>query len=102
MVGSAVFLVCYYMNGVKGRERLLGARIRSLHRDSVLQCLPQMIIQSDHRKFQFSVDLGHIFMRTVFTIKSTEDLKSKCKPGSDYYLGKTLSRLETKKRNLHN
>ena len=33
-------------------------------------------------------------MRIVFTIKSTEDLKSKYKPGSDYYLGQTLSRLE--------
>ena len=39
-------------------------------------------------------------MRTVFTVKSTEDLKSKYKPGSDYYLGQTLSRLEAKKRNL--
>ena len=32
-------------------------------------------------------------MRAVFTIKSTEDLKSKYKCGSDYHLGQTLSRL---------
>ena len=41
-------------------------------------------------------------MRIVFTIKSTEDLKSQYKLGLDYYLGQTLSRLEAKKRNLHN
>ena len=29
---------------------------------------------------------GHLYMRTVFTTKSTEDLKSKYKPESDYYL----------------
>ena len=56
--------------------------------------------------FKFSVDLsvqtGHLFMRTVFTIKSTEDLKSKYKPGSDYYLGQTLGRLEAMNRNLRN
>ena len=53
-----------------------------------------------------SIDLlvktGHLFMRTVFTIKSSEDLKIKYKPGSDSYLGQTLSRLEAKKRNLRN
>ena len=37
-------------------------------------------------------------MKTVYTIKSTEDLKSKYKPGSDYYLGQTLSRLEAEKK----
>ena len=39
-------------------------------------------------------------MRTIITITPTEDLKSKYKPGSDYYLGQTLSQLEAKKRNL--
>ena len=37
--------------------------------------------------------------RTVFTIKTTEDLKSKDKLGSDCYLEKMLSQLEAKKRN---
>ena len=41
-------------------------------------------------------------MRTVFTIKSTKDLKLEHKPGSDYYLGQTLNRLDAKKRNLRN
>ena len=45
---------------------------------------------------------GHLFLWTIFSIKSTEDLKSKYIPGSDHYLGQTLSRLEAKKRNLHN
>ena len=35
-----------------------------------------------------------------FHIKSTKDLQLENKPGSDYYLGQTLSRLEAKKRNL--
>ena len=52
--------------------------------------------------FKFLVNLllyaGHLFMKTIFTIKSTEDLKSQYKLG----LGPTLSRLEAKKRNLHN
>ena len=39
-------------------------------------------------------------MGTIFTIKSIKDVKSKYKPRSDYYLGQTLSRLESKKRNL--
>ena len=43
---------------------------------------------------------GYLFMRTIFTIKSTEDLKSQCKLGLDYYLGQTLSRLDAKKRNF--
>ena len=29
-------------------------------------------------------------MRTIFTVKSTEDQKSKYKPGSGYYLRQTL------------
>ena len=37
-------------------------------------------------------------MGTVSTIKSTEDLESKYKYGSYYYLGQTLSRLEAKKK----
>ena len=41
-------------------------------------------------------------MRIIFTFKSTEDLNSQYKLGFDYYLGRTLSRLEAKKRNLHN
>ena len=41
-------------------------------------------------------------MRTIFTIKSTEDLKSQYKLELDYYLEQTLSRLEAKKKNLHN
>ena len=39
-------------------------------------------------------------MRTIFTVKSTEDQKSKYKPESGYYLRQTLSRLEAEKRNL--
>ena len=39
-------------------------------------------------------------MRTIFTVKSIEDLKSKYKPGSTYNLGQTLRRLEATKRNL--
>ena len=35
-------------------------------------------------------------MRTVFTIKSTEDLESIYEAGSDYYLGQTQSQLEAK------
>ena len=35
-------------------------------------------------------------MGTVFTIKSTEDLESKCEAGSDYYLGQIQSPLEAK------
>ena len=106
------------------------------------QCLPQIIIQSDQRKFQifsrfkqinftiffngFLLPYTHsIFfflglfsspffyddynkisnfkitrkerknssLRINFTIKSIEYRKSKCKHGSDYYLGQTLSRL---------
>ena len=43
-------------------------------------CLPQIIIQSDHWKFQIfsrfiGVDWSLIFMRIVSMIKSTEDLK---------------------------
>ena len=61
---------------------------------------------SEYWKFRilsrFIGKTGHKFMRTVFTIKSTEDLKSKYKPGSDYYLGQTLSQLEATKRNLSN
>ena len=52
--------------------------------------------------FKLPVDLlvtGHLFMRTVFAIKSVEDLKSKYKTGSDYNLGQTLSRLDF--QNLH-
>ena len=41
-------------------------------------------------------------MRTIFTIKSTENQKSKYKPGSDYYLGQTLSQIETKNRGFIN
>ena len=55
---------------------------------------------------KFSADLlvktGYLFMRTIYTFKSPEDLKSQYKLGLDYYLGQTLSRLEAKKRNLHN
>ena len=39
-------------------------------------------------------------MRTVFNIKLDEDLKTKYKPGSDCYLGQTLSQIEAKKRKL--
>ena len=39
-------------------------------------------------------------MRTVFTIKTNKDLALEHKPGSDYYLGQTLSRLEVKKRDI--
>ena len=60
------------------------------------------MIQSDHCEFKFSVDLmvytGHLFMRTVFSMKSAEDLKSKHKPGSDYY----YKAVRGKKRNLRN
>ena len=66
-------------------------------------CLPQIIVPSNHWKFQiFSRFIGvdwSFIHETVFTIKSTEDLKS---AGSDYYLGQTLSWLEARKRNLHN
>ena len=48
------------------------------------------------------METGYLFMRTVFTIKSNEDMKSKYKSGLDYYLRQTLSRLEAKKRNLRN
>ena len=65
-----------------------------------------MIIQLDHWKFQiFSKFIGvdwSFVLRTIFTTKSTEDLKSKYKQGSDNYLVQTLSRLEAKKRNLGN
>ena len=51
--------------------------------------------------FKFSVDLlaytGHLFRKNVFTMKSTEDLKSKYKPGSGCYLGQTLGRSEATK-----
>ena len=40
-------------------------------------------------------------MKTVYTIKSTEDLKSEYKAGSDHYQGQTQSRLEAKKRNRY-
>ena len=40
---------------------------------------------------------GNLYLRTIFSIKSTEDLKSKYKPGSDYYLGQTLSRLDARR-----
>ena len=39
-------------------------------------------------------------MRTVFTIETNKDLAFEHKPGSDYHLGQTLSRLEAKKRNI--
>ena len=39
---------------------------------------------------------------SIFTMKSYEDLKSKDKPESDYYLGQTISQLKAKKRNLPN
>ena len=45
-----------------------------------------------------SVDWS-LIRETVFTIKSSEDLKL---TGSDYYLGQTLSWLEARKRNLRN
>ena len=35
-------------------------------------------------------------MKIVFTIKSTENPKSKYKPGSDYYLEQILSQLDEK------
>ena len=41
-------------------------------------------------------------MQNAFAIKSSEDMKSHYKLGSDYYLGQTLSGLEVKKRNLRN
>ena len=41
-------------------------------------------------------------MQTIFAINSTEDLKSKYKPGLDYYPGQTPSLLEAKKRKLNN
>ena len=40
-------------------------------------------------------------MRTIFTIQSTEHLKSKYKLGIDYYMGQTVSRLGAKKGNLY-
>ena len=36
-------------------------------------------------------------MRSVSTIKYTENLKLKYKPESDYYLGQTLSRLQVRR-----
>ena len=68
--------------------------------------MPQIIIQSDNWKFQiFSRFIGvdwSLIYEDHFTIKSTEYLKSNYEPGSDYYLGQTLSRLEAKKGNLCN
>ena len=51
--------------------------------------------------FKVLIDLL-VLIGNLFMIKSSEDLKSKYKPGSDYYLGNTLSRLKAKKRNFHN
>ena len=68
-------------------------------------CLPQIIIQSDQWTFEiFSRFIGvdwSLICEDVFTIKSTEDLKSEYKQGSDYYLWQTLSQLEAKKGNLY-
>ena len=51
----------------------------------------------DHVSHTVLVKTGHLFMRNVFTIKSTEDLKSRYKPGS-HYLWQTLSRLEEEEK----
>ena len=65
-----------------------------------------MFVPDNNPVIKFSPDLsvktGHLFIRAVFTIKSTKDLESKYKPGLDYYLGQTLGWLEAKKRNLRN
>ena len=48
------------------------------------------------------VDLSLIYEDRFHRFKSTEDVKSKFNPGSDYYLGQILSRSEAMKRNPRN